>query len=115
MVSKARGQRARDTEFIVANDLRQYWPGSHATGKSAPGDDVAFCEPLELEVKATSTDPILAALRQAQARTRGGLPVVVWRPNGYGEAKLDEWVVAMQYRTFFERVCKDANYWGQTS
>jgi len=26
--------------------------------------------------------------------------VVIWRPNGYGETRIDEWVVALQLKDF---------------
>lgn len=109
-MTRARIERGRQSEFIVAEDLKRLWPGAYATNKSAPGVDVAGVDPLELEIKATVRDPLLAALRQAEARTKGGIPVVVHRPVGYGPARLPEWIVAMSYATFFDRVAKDAGY-----
>jgi hypothetical protein len=43
-----------------------------------------------------SDGDILAALRQAEKNAGNDLPFVLWRPNGYGEAQIDQWVMAFR-------------------
>jgi hypothetical protein len=98
-----RTNRGRETEFLLADWLKQFYPDAYATNKSAPGVDIANTGRLALEVKATSKQPLLAALDQAHVRSSGlEIPVVVWRPNGYGAARLDSWVVALRAGVFFK-------------
>lgn len=100
--SRSRIQRGRETEFLVAEYLRQFYPDVYATNKSAPGVDVANTGRLAIEVKATRGLNLLAALDQAHVRSTGSdIPIVIWRPNGYGLARIENWVVALRLGTFF--------------
>lgn len=93
-----RVRRGRKSQEIAA----EYWcsrgfPGAHAIAASLPGMDVLGMDGLHPEVKATRGDSILSALKQATkgAEGTGRLPFVLWRPQGYGPAKIDEWVGAL--------------------
>lgn len=109
--SRSRIQRGRDTEFIVAEGLKLWYPDAYATNKSAPGDDIGNTGRLAIEVKATSKDSLLAALRQAHARAQPDqIPIVISRPNGYGEARLSEWIVSARFGTFFTAIAPRAGY-----
>jgi hypothetical protein len=108
---RSRINRGRETEFILAEYLQAYWPEAHATGKSAPGDDIVGTGVLAIEAKATAHNPILPALRQAHGRAREGqIPVVIWRPNGFGPANVADWVVATRVSTFFGPLAFRADY-----
>lgn len=109
--SRSRNVRGRETEFLLAGYLRQFYPGAYATNKSAPGDDVAGVGRLSIEAKATATAPLLPALRQAHARAQlDQIPVVIWRPNGYGGARIEDWIVATRVSTFFRGIAPKAGY-----
>lgn len=100
-MSRSRIERGRQTELIYAEYLREHgYPHALASAASARGDDISNVGILEPEVKATAGVPFLSALAQAEKRTRGGLPYVVWRPNGYGPEKIDLWVVGMRLGRF---------------
>lgn len=99
-MSRARVTRGRQTEEALAAYLRDHgWPHAERRAASLPGSDVLGLPGVDVEVKATADVPLLAALRQVEARrVTGSLPLVVWRPNGYGPSRIDEWVVALQLR-----------------
>lgn len=97
MASRSRVARGRATNTLAA----EYWaangfPGCASTWGSQPGRDVKFMLGLAPEVKATSDGDILAALRQAEKNSDGDLPFVLWRPDGYGPEKIDQWVMAFR-------------------
>lgn len=108
---KTRKDRGRETEFIVAQKLAAYWPDAVASARSLPGNDVLNVGRLAIEVKATSATPILAAVRQSNARmVAGEIPVGIWRPNGYGEARFNDWVVFTSMGTFIEEIAPRAGW-----
>lgn len=91
----ARGRRSQVALAALMN--RVGWPFAEAIFGAAPGRDLIGTPGLAVEVKATSDNPLPEALRQAvkHVGTSGDLPVVVWRPNGYGEDKIACWVMAL--------------------
>lgn len=97
MASRSRISRGRATQRLVAEWFQAHgWPFATSRGASEPGTDLLHTEPLAIEVKATSAGDLRAALRQAQKNAGKELiPIVIWRPNGVGEAHIGEWVVAM--------------------
>lgn len=109
--NRSRIDRGRETEFALAEYLKAFWPEAHASGKSAPGDDIVGTGLLAIEAKATGPNPLLPALRQAHRRASvDQIPVVIWRPNGYGPAQIHKWIVATDVDTFFNRIASRANY-----
>jgi hypothetical protein len=111
MVNKGRTDRGRETEFLLAEYLKSLYPDACATNKSAPGMDVANCGVLDIEAKATAALPLLSALSQVHRRVDSNqIPVVIWRPNGYGKERIREWVVATRLSTFFGPIAERANY-----
>jgi hypothetical protein len=96
---------------MVADFLSAFYPGAYATNKSAPGNDIGGVGKLAIEVKATATSPLLPALRQAHARALPEeIPIGIWRPNGYGEARILEWVVFTRVATFFGPIAERAGW-----
>jgi hypothetical protein len=71
------------------------WPLAIPSQLRQPGRDIHNTPGLSFEVKSTAAVPLLSALRQAKRDAGGALPVVVWRPAGYGPAKIGQWVLAM--------------------
>lgn len=112
--SRSRIQRGRETEFLLTKYLQDYWPEAAFTSKSAAGDDVINVGKLAVEAKATAHVPILGALRQVHARAADGqIPIVVWRPNGYGPERISDWIVASRVSTFFGPVAFRAGYFNE--
>jgi hypothetical protein len=97
-MATARIARGRKSQVVLADYWRPHWPLAKAVFGSMPGRDIQNMAGLAPEVKATSDNPILGGLRQAANYSHGDLPFVVWRPNGYGEQSVEEWVMAFTVR-----------------
>ena len=94
---KARGMQ---TQRIAAERLRPWFPYATPRGAGEAGTDLLHTPGFAIEIKATSRDPLQAALRQAAANAAPGeLPVVLWRPNGLGPERAGEWVAALTLDT----------------
>ena len=96
-MSSARIARGRRTQRHAADWFRaRGWPHCWPKGAFEGGRDLEGMPGLAPEVKATSDGAITTALRQAAANAGGDLPLVIWRPDGYGPERVAEWVVAMR-------------------
>jgi len=73
------------------------------------GRDIKKMLGLAPEAKATKKFDPTGALRQAEANANGDLPFAIYRPQGYGEAKLNKWVVLMDLE-HHTQLLKDAGY-----
>lgn len=93
-LSRARLARARKTQWIIAAYWQRWWPHAEPVWGSQAGRDVISMPGLAPEIKATSDVPLLDALKQAARNAGDDLPLVVWRPNGYGAERVEEWVMA---------------------
>lgn len=83
---KARGMA---TQADLAGYLRTVgWPWATDAGSGRSGVDILNTPGLDIECKARADFNPLEWLRQAD---RGGLAIVVWRPNGYGPASIEGW------------------------
>jgi hypothetical protein len=92
----SRISRGIESQEMLASYLQgRGWPLAIPSQLRQPGRDVRNTPGLSFEVKATSAVPLLAALRQANRNAGPDIPVVVWRPDGYGLAKIGQWVLAM--------------------
>lgn len=110
-MTNGRVVRGRQTERLLAEYLQSYWPDAVANSASLAGDDVRNCGRLAIEVKATNQDPVLSGLRQVHARSdETSIPLVVYRPNGYGPERIGLWVVATRVDTFFGKIAPLAGY-----
>ena len=103
-MANSRVARGRKTQTLIAEWFRAHGcPNAEPCEAFLPGVDVRNVPGLAIEVKATAKGDLLAALRQATANADDSgcqTPVVVWRPNGYGEQRIEEWVVAMTLKDF---------------
>ena len=101
-MANSRVARGRKTQSLIADWFRAHgYPKSKAVEAFLPGADVTGVDGFSIEVKATSKGDLLAALRQADANAiECQTPLVIWRPNGYGETRIGEWVVAMRLQDF---------------
>ena len=98
--SQHRKHRGMATQRIAADHLRPLFPYVTPRGAGEAGTDLLHTPGWAFEIKATSRDPLLGALRQARANAADGeLPAVIWRPNGLGAAGVGDWVAAMTLDT----------------
>lgn len=98
----ARQNRGRESEFIVARLYQRYGAQfAEAIPKFLPGKDIKNVPSLAPEIKSAKDFQPLAWTRQA-AKNAGlnEIPVVHYRPNGYGEAKINDWPVIMRTEDF---------------
>lgn len=99
-MTNARVARGRKTQGLIADFMRAVWPKGKGREAFQAGTDIENTPGWRVEVKATSAGSILDALRQAEGHPGRGTPVVIWRPNGYGEERIGKWVVAMRLEDF---------------
>lgn len=89
--NQSRKHRGYATQRLVADWFKRHgWPYAESAGAGRQGCDVTNVPGLSLEVKATPGDNT-GALKQAVRNRGDGLPIVVWRPNGYGPERIAEW------------------------
>jgi len=77
-----------------------YWPLANRIAASLPGADIENTPGLAVEVKARSDFNPKAWLKQAASRP--GLPIVVMRPNGSGEATVLDWPAFLRWGDLLE-------------
>lgn len=96
-MSRSRVFRGRATQVMVADLLRKHGvTNAESRAASLPGEDILHVKDLSIEVKTGGSDKLLPALRQAKKNAGPKkFPLVFWRPNGYGEKRIDDWVVAI--------------------
>ncbi len=111
--SQARKRRGRETEHMVARAFAtDGWPFAQPTGAGAAGRDITGLPGLAAEVKARSGFDPMANMRQAinhATKDPGSVPLVVMRPNGYGEATIDQWPVFLPFGTM-RKLLRQAGY-----
>lgn len=101
-MANSRVRRGRETQELLAARWRVkgLFPDAEAIAASLAGRDVKNTPDWAVEVKATAKNDVLAALRQAAANAADDWPVVIYRPPGYGAARIEEWVVSMNLATW---------------
>lgn len=89
-------QRGAETQTAVAGWFAAHgWPFAESTGAGRSGVDITGVPGLAVEVKGRSGFRPMEWLRQACGERRNGVPFVVWRPDGYGPARIGEWPVML--------------------
>src|SRR5690625_3616206 len=100
-MSQHRKHRGYRTQKVVAEWLAgKGWPFAESTGASRQGADITGTPDIAVEVKARRSFEPLAWVRQARADADGRLPFVVFRCDGQGEARVNEWPVLMRLDDF---------------
>jgi hypothetical protein len=103
MSAASRKARGRQSEHVVAEYLRTWWPYAEAVGAGRPGSDVTGIVGVDWEVKARRALDLPGTLRQLEARHRDGIiPVAVIRPDGYGPALIGQWAAVTPLATMVE-------------
>lgn len=99
MASQSRKHRGYRSQKVVARWFEEHgWPWAESTGAGRAGVDVTGIPGLACEVKARAKLEPQAWLRQADREE--GLPFVVFRLNGVGEADVGKWGVMMRLDRF---------------
>ena len=92
-MSQSRKHRGYRSQTVVAQWFREHgWDFAESTGAGRSGSDVTGMPGLDVEVKARRAFNPLAWLKQA-ATGGDGLPFVVFRCDGQGEANVGQWGV----------------------
>ena len=98
------------TQKVVAEWLAAHgWPWAESTGSSRQGSDITGTPDIAVEVKARRDLDPLAWIRQAETGADGRLPLVVFRPDGAGEATVHQWPCLLRLEDL-TRLLLDAGY-----
>lgn len=110
MSNASRKARGMSSQAVVARWFRDHgFVYAESAGAGRSGSDVTGVPGLNIEVKARRAFSPLAWLRQAHAAKGGGLPFVVFRCDGQGEANVGEWPVLIRLDEF-TKVLREAGY-----
>lgn len=92
------------------------WPFAESAGAGRSGSDLTGVPGLLVEVKARRAFSPLAWLRQTgkEAEQHSGLPFVVFRCDGQGEANVGEWAVLLRL-DHMTGLLKEAGYGDEMS
>lgn len=99
VMTQSRKHRGYRSQSVVAAWFAAHgWPFAESTGAGRSGSDVTGVPGLMVEVKARRAFSPLAWLRQTtkEAEQHNGLPFVVFRCDGQGEANVGEWGVLLR-------------------
>lgn len=99
-MTNSRVSRGRKTQELLAEWFRGHgFPNARSRAASLPGTDLEGTPYLAVEVKATAAQDFTGALRQASANAKKtDLPVVIYRPRGYGPEKIQDWLVVLSLK-----------------
>lgn len=101
MSNASRKSRGYRTQLVVAQWFQQRgFPHAESAGAGRTGIDVLGMPGLAIEVKARRDLALTAWLRQAAKEGRHGTPVVIHRPDGFGEVSIAAWPVTMTLADF---------------
>ena len=110
MSSQSRKARGMRTQLKVAEWFQRCgFIYAESAGAGRPGVDVLGTPGLKIEVKARREFSPLSWIRQARGAKGAGLPFVVFRCDGQGEANVGEWPVLIRLDDFTE-VLREAGY-----
>lgn len=92
MTNGSRKERGAQAQRIMADFWEPVYPWVQPVSGGAPGRDLLNTPCLSVEIKARRDFDPLAWLRQACRNSDPDeMPVVQWRPDGWGPAKVHEW------------------------
>lgn len=96
-----RRQRGFQTEEILAEYLRPYFPGAETPTRGARGNDILGIPGVVFEVKATHECRLTEWMTKARSncKTPDDIPVAVWRRDGDGPANVGHWPVVIDVAT----------------
>ena len=95
-MANARVRRGRKSQDLIADRIRHLFPDAEGVPASRDGKDVLNTPGLAIEVKATANVSLPAWLRQAKKNAApGDLPVAIYRPNGFGPERINDWAAVI--------------------
>jgi len=98
MPSASRKSRGAETQRLVASYLKGHgWPWATDAGAGRTGSDILNTPGLKIEVKARRDFSPTGWVRQASGVVTPGLACVVQRPDGYGPAKIEDWLMITRF------------------
>lgn len=110
MTSQSRKHRGYATQSILARWFqRSGWPYAESVGAGRAGADITGMPGIAVEAKARRGLNLTGWLKQATGERRHGLPILIVRPDGYGEAKVGEWPAIMTLADLTE-LLREAGY-----
>lgn len=102
-MSQHRKHRGYATQRIVANYLAQHgFPYAESTGAGRQGSDVTGCPGIDWEIKARRGLVISELMKQLSERQGHLLGVGVIRPDGMGEASIEDWPAVLRLADLVE-------------
>lgn len=111
MPSQHRKHRGYASQRIVANFLKANgFPYAEPVGAGRKGSDITGTPCIDWEVKARRGFAPTEAMKQAQERAKDGIvPIVVLRPDGWGEARIADWLAIVPLSVIVE-LLREAGY-----
>lgn len=100
--SQSRKHRGFRTQKVAAEYLADIFPYAESTGAGRPGRDILGTPNFAFEVKARRAFSPKEWAKQAteEAAKTGDYAAVIMRPDGMGEANIDQWPVFMTFAQF---------------
>lgn len=96
-MSQHRKHRGYQTQRIVAEYLREWWPYCEPTGAGRPGSDLTGLIGIDTEIKARRDLDLTGLIRQQKQRAAEGVVCIgIVRPDGYGPASVADWPTVMR-------------------
>lgn len=95
-----RVSRGRESQKFAAEYLKPIFPNAASIAASLPGKDVLNTPGFDFEVKARRDFKPTEASKQMSKRNGEEFHACIMRPDGYGEARVGEWLVFMTFAEF---------------
>ena len=99
-MTSSRVSRGRKTQQIAAEYLQSVFPNAESLAASLPGKDIKNTPGWAFEVKARRGFSPAEWLKQAKKNAIADVPVVIMRPDGYGEARIADWITFLSLEDF---------------
>jgi hypothetical protein len=99
-MATARVSRGRKSQQIATDYLKPVFPDAASIAASLPGKDILNTPGWAFEVKARRGFSPAEWLKQAKKNAAADVPVVIMRPDGYGEAKVADWITFLSLEDF---------------
>jgi len=101
--AQSRKHRGYATQRLIAKRWKANGMAPYAVpvGAGDQGEDILNSpEGLVVEIKARDSVTLPTALAQALKSDPDGIPLVIWRHNGQGEANIGKWTVTLFLEDF---------------
>lgn len=95
-----RVQRGRESQVFAANYLKNIFPDAASIAASLPGKDILNTPGWSFEVKGRRDFKPTEWSKQASKYGDTDRHACIMRPDGYGEAKVGQWLVFMTFEEF---------------